>query len=668
MKLFRKRRKNNKGFSLVEVICAVAILGVTSTAIGSAMIVSTQNYQRGNAEVDVQKEAQTVTNLVGNLLVDAVDVTTSVDAESGAQIVVIYKEGMEYTLTYDDNTISYKEKNLGDSSEVEGCLAENVTNFDLIAAADFENSDRNVRVDMEVTVGDKAYEASFTNTARNGQATNVGATQMARINLAESVVILEPGQTYDFHITVDGMTADEAGIEWSDPTEYSADADVGSTHWHNTSTRECGKLVVGTNAKGVLSFTIHTDSVQDPNTGNPLDTRQVLVYIRRVNDINLTDTIKDASGNVPTGNNAYKTGVTYRIDAKALGTSLEKKLGLNNYDNDYVNPYYIGFTYEMPGYDKNAYMDVTADVQDTENPYFQFTLLQDMPNNSEIVIKAKAKHPDGINKTGTDYGDVEVEYPIEYVYNPWSSNSDLVRGSDGVSIMFDGGYYSQILHGYGATKHKKTMRIYEAELDENGEVVSVTGPIIVRDLTDDGAETNFQYADSQYFEPNTSYVIELTMEFLNAANEVVWPVPGVTETELYRYRHILGVVKMSYDCKQNGIGTIDAKKQTALNTYTKELMLFDGITWNELQTHIRFKKEMWQGDSWVELTDDDNPYLTVQNAGESHVGYTARQAGQYRITPYMENFDYKKPDGTTVTVLNTDLSTGGWGELYLIAQ
>ena len=36
MKLFMKKRKhNNKGMSLVELICAVAIFGVATTAVGS---------------------------------------------------------------------------------------------------------------------------------------------------------------------------------------------------------------------------------------------------------------------------------------------------------------------------------------------------------------------------------------------------------------------------------------------------------------------------------------------------------------------------------------------------------------------------------------------------------------------------------------------------------
>ena len=54
--------------SLVELVCAVAIFGVATTAIGSAMVVSAQSYSRGTYELDVQQEAQITTNLIGNLV------------------------------------------------------------------------------------------------------------------------------------------------------------------------------------------------------------------------------------------------------------------------------------------------------------------------------------------------------------------------------------------------------------------------------------------------------------------------------------------------------------------------------------------------------------------------------------------------------------------------
>ena len=467
------------------------------------------------------------------------------------------------------------------------------------------------------------------------------------------------------------MTPNEAGIVWSDPAEYSADANVGATSWDASSTLEWHKVKVGTDAEGVLSFNISTSSAVD-SEGNPFDTRQVLVYIRRVTGINLTDTVKDASGNVPMGNNQYKAGVTYRIDAKAVGTSLEKALGLNNYDTDYVNPYYIDFTCKMTNgvnvlsdADRDLYVTNVQNVQDTENPYFQFTLGQDMPNDSEIIITAKAKHPDGGNKTGTDYGDVKMEYPIEYVFNPWSMNSDLVRGSDGVKIMFDGAFYQSIKDTYHSTKHQKTMKVYKAKVDESGDIVPDGAAIVTVPLTDDGSVTHFQYNDSKYFDPGTKYILELDIKFLNDANVVVWPLPD-TDPNLYQSRHMLGEVGLTYECKQSGIGTSGVKKQATVGTEYTELMLFDGITWNELQSHIQFKVEAWIDDEWKVQTDTN--LIAVQNGGNSMVKYKASVAGTYKITPYLSNFDYTKPDGTTEYVAKYDLVTGGLGELYILAQ
>ena len=182
MKLFRRGRKNNKGFSLVEVVCAVAILGLTSTAIGSVMIMSTKSYQRGSAEVDVQKEAQITTNLIGNLLIDA----TSVDYQevSGvSKTLTINQEGTTYTLEYNEATdvISYTEQVTG-GTPISGVLAENVVNFDLpgFSAADFK-ANKNAKVELAIEMNGKNYEATYSTTSRNGASVNDGATEVAKI-------------------------------------------------------------------------------------------------------------------------------------------------------------------------------------------------------------------------------------------------------------------------------------------------------------------------------------------------------------------------------------------------------------------------------------------------------------------------------------------------------
>ncbi|MDE7185387.1 MAG: type II secretion system GspH family protein, partial [Lachnospiraceae bacterium] len=40
-------KKRNRGFSLVEVVCAVAILGILSATIGGILVMSTKTYRKG---------------------------------------------------------------------------------------------------------------------------------------------------------------------------------------------------------------------------------------------------------------------------------------------------------------------------------------------------------------------------------------------------------------------------------------------------------------------------------------------------------------------------------------------------------------------------------------------------------------------------------------------
>ena len=54
--LFKKvlnEKRDNRGMSLVEVICAVAIFGLTATLVSTAMKTSMQSYNRGIQETDL---------------------------------------------------------------------------------------------------------------------------------------------------------------------------------------------------------------------------------------------------------------------------------------------------------------------------------------------------------------------------------------------------------------------------------------------------------------------------------------------------------------------------------------------------------------------------------------------------------------------------------------
>ena len=64
-------KRDNSGFSLVEIIAALAVLAVASVAILQFLNTSTIHYQKENSEVEVQYEAQVATNQITDLLIDA---------------------------------------------------------------------------------------------------------------------------------------------------------------------------------------------------------------------------------------------------------------------------------------------------------------------------------------------------------------------------------------------------------------------------------------------------------------------------------------------------------------------------------------------------------------------------------------------------------------------
>lgn len=71
MNNMKQLKENNAGFSLVEMLVAIAIFSVVSVAFFQFLMVAIRHYQQGTREVEVQYEAQLVTNQLQDMLIDA---------------------------------------------------------------------------------------------------------------------------------------------------------------------------------------------------------------------------------------------------------------------------------------------------------------------------------------------------------------------------------------------------------------------------------------------------------------------------------------------------------------------------------------------------------------------------------------------------------------------
>ncbi len=68
--MIRQRCKQNKGFSLVELLVAVGILGVISMIVMGLMRQGSLTYERTNSETDIQQEVQIIANNLTERIVD----------------------------------------------------------------------------------------------------------------------------------------------------------------------------------------------------------------------------------------------------------------------------------------------------------------------------------------------------------------------------------------------------------------------------------------------------------------------------------------------------------------------------------------------------------------------------------------------------------------------
>lgn len=133
------RVKDEKGFSLVEVLVVIMILAIVGAAILGFMVTSTKLFSGSKNEVDVQTEAQLTINWLNDVLVEAGHgVSYREEDASGRNILEIYNTANVYTITWmkAENRLYCDESRLEDDGTLSvvtqnNLLAEYVTEFKL---------------------------------------------------------------------------------------------------------------------------------------------------------------------------------------------------------------------------------------------------------------------------------------------------------------------------------------------------------------------------------------------------------------------------------------------------------------------------------------------------------------------------------------------------------
>lgn len=406
------RKGDHRGLSIIELVCAIAILTLVGAGVSGVMVVGANSYRNGTTEVELQTEAQMAVNLIGDLVIDTTATVTGTPDPAASSTINVEQSDRRYVVSHVGSQLLYSEYRLeADGAAIavaEGqLLAENVTEFEA-DVSDFASSG-SLRLYMKLEKGTKSYAAYYTITARNGRYTVTGGGVAAAATVvAPNEIVVEPNQDFVVNATVVGITNN--AVTWT----------VANNSDGNTQilVNELGEYYLHVGMNETSNNMILTASTVAMDGASPLAFATVNVRLRRVNDIDLNGSL--------TSGEALKPGATYRVTPTFVGTTLERLLGSES-DMDYVSPYDLTWSYELR--DENGSVITNASAYfdwsvDTAQNCAYVTLKQDF-ETLELTVYARAMHPEGANKTGLTYA--------TGVMGEWSL-------SNGLRIVVSGGW------------------------------------------------------------------------------------------------------------------------------------------------------------------------------------------------------------------------------------
>lgn len=84
----RIRKMNNKGLSILELIIAIAIIGILSVSIVHSMVTSSKTYYKSSTEAQLQSEAQLVANSITEIAIDSYSAKDKMEGSMAADFGV----------------------------------------------------------------------------------------------------------------------------------------------------------------------------------------------------------------------------------------------------------------------------------------------------------------------------------------------------------------------------------------------------------------------------------------------------------------------------------------------------------------------------------------------------------------------------------------------------
>lgn len=484
MSFIKKCLKDKKGLSLVELLCAIAILSIVSTMIGSTLVISSRSYASGTTEIEVQQETQFLSNQIADLIIDA---TSDVNYEDN--VLSINQNTTKYNIIYkpEEQNVYYQDSDYGEELHL---LANNITNF----KADTSEYEDNgiVRLEISVEKNNRNYDSAFTITSRNK---NMQPSEIIPCISSIDKIILEPNQVYDFDATITGV--DNKTLNWSVELNGSEFTKIDSN----------GKLTIAKDEDKSMFFVKISSNERNENS-DPKAIKHIRVLIRRVNSLDIYG--------INTSGIEKQANSTYKITTFLSGYNLNRDLSAA-YDNDYVDPYMIewkDFSYSSDLYE----------IIEKDNEKLIFKLKRAMNPGEQITITAIAKHPNGENKSQQAYANIKDTWSLisRFVY------VELVDGGMKRNTNTKQGDFTQDFDNLAINEYRKKYEYRFKPTDSNewsiwyNNIVGNENDNMEINLRPDVTAAMLYYKD---------YDVQIRISIVDENGNTIWPTSNISQDD-----------------------------------------------------------------------------------------------------------------------------------------
>lgn len=445
-----KMHRDNKGMSFVEVLCAVAILGLVSGIIGSVIVISTRTYNRGISETNIQQEAQLAANNIGDIVKDACSVIygasgqkyiqngderdkdgkpyvasdtdpneVKVGAAGVTELSILTNDKKQYTVKYYHNNYG-SDGNPAEASlrktlwyEIEDKKASTTSSLQLMAkditafTADTTKFKDNKTIELTITVndGEREIPMNYTMTARNEAGEGVEYTPSsgdpAAIIIEENNIVLVPGEKYKVPFSAMGLST----VEWDSSTGLEgAISMVDSTAElivpkNLTDTTEKTVLLKG-NVDGVsAAIKVRFRKVTNVRVSHRVNTKDSVSGMKETVGTVYTFSA-NVSGSELAKNVAYDYDRDYPVEtAQAVEWSYKLSLDGGSTDSAFYNwPSYTSTSDGSDGYNC-TYSNDNADVINGVDGYIEVLETKENAQVPQLSLKLKKNLPAGFKLT-----------------------------------------------------------------------------------------------------------------------------------------------------------------------------------------------------------------------------------------------------------------------------